>query len=159
MPAEGEEFLTTREALAYARLDPAVWQEMISRGKFKARPVAPGLTRTFDSIDAVGAVVLRMLVVERFVKPAMACAIAQAVVRSMRHDRTASTLSAWLSKPGSQKVVVAEIAPSADAIEIFRFAVDEIRMGALHVMREKLRQSAANQSGSRPAVSPERKTP
>jgi hypothetical protein len=146
MPAEAEDFLTTREALAYARLDPAVWQEMLSRGKYNARPVAPGVSRVFDSIDAVGAVVLRMLVVERFTKPAMACAIAQAVVRSMRQDRTASTLSAWLSKTGSQTVIVAEAAPSADAIEIFRFDVDEIRMGALHVMREKLRANAANQT-------------
>jgi hypothetical protein len=68
---------------------------------------------------------------ERQVLPKFACAIAVDVRRELRRSQAIATISAWkVNRKGEPHAVVAQDAPTSDAIELFRFKVAEIRKRA-----------------------------
>lgn len=133
--------LETADALRFANLRRSDWNNAVRRRLYTEPPdTSPGRVRIFDIDDLVAAYVLGELF-ERAVLPKFACEIAVAVRRELRKSDAIVTLSAWkaVSKTGQPRVVVAQAAPTPDAVELFRFQVAKIRARARAGIEAKLR--------------------
>lgn len=128
--------------MQFAGLHRKDFENAVGRGLYPEAPkTTAGQARIFAVDDLVAAYVLGQLY-EREVLPKFACEIAVAVRRELRKSATIKTLSAWklIGKNGKPRVVVAQAAPSQEAIELFRFQVAEIRARARAGIAAKLRE-------------------
>ncbi len=133
------EKLETGAALRFANVSPTNWTNLLQRRLYPVAPAAKsGRPRLFNADDLTAAYVLGELF-ERRVAPSFAGQIACGVLRAIRKPPAVQSLSAWkcLKRNGTPSVVVSAKPPQPDSIELFRFAVGEIRDRAMASIRQQ----------------------